>query len=98
MPVSTFHYVEDLLNIVQRDILMKKIAHRIDEDRLRLFPAKRPFEHMRLERKLETICIVPLTHRLQTSRHLFRVAILTARTKLVTAGHRVPGRLGPFDC
>jgi len=37
-PVRTSHYVENVLNAGYRDIVVKQIAHRIDEDPLGPLP------------------------------------------------------------
>ena len=92
------HYIENPLNVFDRNVLVKQVAHRIYEDRLRFFPSKGQSQHMRLERKFETISIILLTHCLQPFRHSLRIAVLTAGADLGTASDGVPRGIGPLYC
>ena len=63
---------------VERHVLVEQVAHRVDEDRLRLLPLERQVEHLRLERELEAVRVVRLPHRLQALGHPLGVAVLAA--------------------
>ena len=60
VPMRLLHHGEDTLNEIDWHILMKEIAHGIDEDRLRLLPAQWQLEHVRLKREREDIVDVAL--------------------------------------
>jgi hypothetical protein len=38
---SATHHVEHALDVFERDVLVKQVAHRVDEDGLRLSPPQR---------------------------------------------------------
>src|SRR5205085_309895 len=90
MPMGFSHHVKNLLDKFEWDILMEKIAHRIDEYCAWLFPPERQFNHMLMQGKLETIGIIGLSHQFQPHRQPFRVAMLATGTNFCAAGNRIP--------
>ncbi len=86
VPVRAVHDVEDALDVLERHVLVEEVAHRVDEDCLRLLPSQRELEHVRLQRQLEAVAVVRLTHRLQSLRHALGVAVLAAGANLRAAG------------
>lgn len=97
MPVRPRHDIEHALDVLDRHVLVKEVAHRVHEDRLRLPPPKGQLQHVRLEGEREPVPIIRLPHRLQPLGHPLGVAVLAPGTDLVTPRHRVPGRLRPLD-
>lgn len=97
VPVRAAHDVEDALDVLDRHIFVEEIAHRVDEDRLRLFPLQRKVEHLRLKRERKAVPIVRLPHRLQPLRHALRIAVLAPRADFRATRDRVPSGLRPFD-
>jgi len=95
--LSLVHSIEYLLDKVRGYILMKKVAHRIDEYHLGLFPLPRQIKNVRMTGQLEAVSVVRLAHRLQSFRHSLGVAVLTAAAYLRATGYRIPRRFGPFN-
>jgi hypothetical protein len=50
MPVRLRHDIENLPDVVFRNVLMEQVAHAIHEDLLRLLPGEGPLKHARLQR------------------------------------------------
>jgi hypothetical protein len=71
-------------------IFVEEIAHRVDEDHLRLLPLKRKVENVWVESETEAVPIVRLTHRFKPLRHSFGIAVLAARAYLGTTGEWIP--------
>src|SRR5262245_53109550 len=55
MPVRAVHHLEGPLNVLKRHIVVKQIAHRIDEDALRLLPTERLTEFFGDESQIEPL-------------------------------------------
>ena len=91
------HHGENLLDELDRYILMEEITHRIDKDGARLLPAQRNHQRILMKSKFETIGVIRLAHQFQPAREPLSIAVLAARADLVATGERVPGRLGPLD-
>jgi len=97
VPVGSVHDVKDFVNVIRRHLLMEQIAHRVDEDNLRLFPFERRFEGLSLNGELETVLVVGLAHGFEARCHALGIAVLASRADLCAAGDGIPGGLGPFD-
>src|SRR5262249_23750787 len=87
----------NLLDKLKRHLFVKEIAHRVDEDRLRLPPMQGQLQHLWLEGQLEAVLVVCLPHRLEPLCHPFCVTVLAPWTDLGAASNRVPGGLCPLD-
>jgi hypothetical protein len=70
--IQFWHHIEHLLDVFQGNIDVEEIAHRVDEDVLRLLPLQRTDEHLRLQREFKTVLVVGVPCRLQPLRHLGR--------------------------
>ena len=97
VPIGSTHNIEDSLNEFNWNVLVEEVAHRVDEYSLRLSPAKRQFNHVRLEGQCEAFSVVRLTHGLEPLGHSLRIAEFTSGADLIAARDRVPCRLRPFD-
>src|SRR5689334_6258532 len=97
MPVRSPHDVKDALDVLERNVLVKKVTHRVHEYRLRLLPRERKLQHPRLQRQVKPVLVIDLTHGLESFSHAFSVAVLASRADLVAAGYRVPRRFGPLN-
>src|SRR6266536_3796544 len=91
------HDRERALDEFERDLVLEKVAHRIDEDHARLRPSLRGIEKICMKRRRETRGVTRAPHRVQSFRHALRVAVLAALADLAAAGYRVPRHLGPLD-
>ncbi len=97
MPVRFGHDGKNILDKRYRHIVVKEIAHGIDEDDARSLPAQRLIERFGMESQAETISILIETHRLEPQRHAFGVAMRAAGTDLIATGERIPGGFSPLD-
>ena len=91
------HNVKDLRDEIERNIFVKKIAHRIHKNRAGLPPAKRYFESVGMKCYFEAVSVVGASGGLQTQRHAFGIAVFTARADFRTTGNGIPRRFSPFD-
>jgi len=76
---------------------VEEIAHGVDKDHLRFFPAQRNFQGLRMQGQLEPVGVVGLAHGMQTLRHTLGIAMLAARADLGAARQGIPGGFGPLD-
>jgi hypothetical protein len=97
MPGSLCHDVEDLLDVLERHVIVKQVAHRVDKDCPGLTPSQWLIEQIRLQRQSETVSVAVLVHGLQAQRHPFCVAMLAAGADLRATGYGIPGDICPFD-
>src|ERR1035438_3179730 len=97
MPGSLPHHVEDSQDELFGTVFVEQIAHRVHEHHPWFLPPQRCFQHVFVERELETISVVGLAHCLKTEGHSLGVAVLAAGTDLGAAGQSIPSRLGPLD-
>jgi hypothetical protein len=72
------HNVKDFRDKIEGDIVVKKVAHRIDEDCVRLLPMQRYFKGVRMCRNIKTIDIIATARGFQTQSHTFGIAIPAA--------------------
>jgi hypothetical protein len=94
---SLAHNVKDFRDKIEGDIVVKKVAHRIDENCVRLLPMQRYFKGVRMRRNIETIDVIATARGFQTQSHTFGIAVLTAGANFCAAGNRIPSRFSPFD-
>ena len=72
------HNVKDFRQKIEGDIVVKKVAHRIDENCVRMLPMQRRFKGVRMCSNTKTIDIIATARGFQAQSHTFGVAILTA--------------------
>src|SRR5262249_49699005 len=97
MPARQVHRRNDSPNIRKWNLLVKQIAHGVDEDHSRLAPSERFRQFLRNKSQVESLfermsCYAP-----KSLSEAFSVAVLTARTDLRAATNRIPRRISPFD-
>ena len=97
MPVGAVHDVENALDVSGGDVLMKKVAHGIDENTFRSFPTKGQLQHLRLQSESKSVSVIALAHGFEAIRETFGVTMLASRADFGAAGHGIPGCVGPFD-
>jgi hypothetical protein len=97
MPCSTIHDRKNFLDEGGRDILVKKVTHRVYENDLRRFPAERKIKRILMGGNPEAVDVIPLAHRLEAAGHPLSITVLTADADFCAPGHRIPGCFGPFD-
>src|SRR5947207_10992271 len=88
---SLSHHPEDALDVLERDVLVEEIAHRVDEDHPRALPLQWVAESARPQAKVEALLVrVPLDPAPALSERL-GVAVRAAGGYLRATGHGVPG-------
>ena len=97
MPVSLLHGIEYLVDECAVDVLMEEVAHRVHEDHARLFPKYGLLQSRRPECQVKTLLVGVSDNPAPALCEALGVAVVTTRTYLGAARHRVPGCVGPFD-
>src|SRR5919106_5397724 len=98
MPVRELHHVNNGEDVLVRHILMKQVAHRIDEDHFRCMPAQRFSQLLGYEPQVKSLFIGMTWNATETLGKGFSVAMHAPGTDLCTSPNRVPCCIGPFDC
>src|SRR6266478_1397848 len=102
------HHIPHFQNECVTNTLMKKVAHRIDENLLWFFPSQRNVEcalvfannaipDCALAAATGEIFVLFDVHGLQPPRHFHGIAISAAGTDNRTSRNGVPSGVGPFD-
>lgn len=103
---SLGHDGEDAADELERYRRVEQVAHAVDEDHSALSPSPRDLEGVLVEGEPEpepagsrvtVYLVLGGSHRLEALGESEGVAVVTAWRRLVAAGGRIPGRLGPFD-
>jgi len=97
VPMRFFHGVENLVDIVGRNVLVEQVAHGVDEDHLRLADRKGLFQAAGPKRKIETRFERVIGHASEAFGKPFGIAVVAAGADLGAARYRVPRHVGPFD-
>lgn len=71
---------------VHRHVGMEKIAHGVDENNARLFPAQRKIEKVVMDREPEPVHIAHTPHGLKPESHALGIAVQAARADLGAPG------------
>ena len=66
---------------------MKKVAHRVHENRPALLPAQRDLQRVRVKSNFESVAVVRSSNRLQSQRQSVGVTVLATGTDFGTSGH-----------
>ena|SRR6266571_7923782 len=97
MPSAIAHRGKHALDVSKWNVLMKEIAHGIDEHYAWLTPTPRNIHEIGVQRYLKAISVTVAAHCLQASRHALSVAVLASLANLGAPSDRIPGHLGPFN-
>lgn len=79
------HHAKDSLDIVERHVLVKEIAHRVDEHAAGLCPPERLFQLMRHQTQIEALLEGMARHATEALSKGLGVAVLAARADLGAA-------------
>src|SRR5579862_1390514 len=96
MPRRSLHHATDFRDVVDRDVVMKEIAHRVDEDALRQAPLERNLELFGHEAKIKSPLERMARDAAKSFRESFGIAMFATRTELGASANRIPCRIGPF--
>src|SRR6266849_1968567 len=97
VPVGLKHHIDNALNIFVAHVVVKQIAHRVNEDLSWPSPSEWFVEFFRDESKVESLFVWMIRNATKSFRESRCVAVLAARADLCAAANRVPRGVGPFD-
>jgi hypothetical protein len=97
VPVGLFHRVEHGTDVRLGNVLVKEIAHRVDEDHARPLPIERLLEALGPQGEIETSLERMPGHAAKAFREPGRIAVIATDADFGTAGYWIPRRVGPFD-
>ena len=97
VPVSPSHDVANARDVVGWNVLVKEVAHRVDEDLPRASPVQRLLELFGNESEVEALLERVSRHTAETFREQLRVAELAARAHLRAAPDGIPRRVRPLN-
>jgi hypothetical protein len=97
VPVSTSHDVADALDVVEWNVLVKKVAHRVDENLPWASPMQWLIEFFWNESKIEALLERVAWHTPEAFCENLCIAELAARAHLRAASHWIPRRVCPFN-
>ena len=96
--VGLFHGVEHAVDEVNRHVLVKHVAHGVDEDHPRAAPFEGLVQPLGAEHEVEAVLVGVALHTPEALGETLRVAVITTDPDLGTAGDRIPRGVGPLDC
>jgi hypothetical protein len=91
------HRPADFLDVFVRDAFVKKVAHRVHENHLRLGPADRVPKLLGYEPQIESKFEWMAGHTAKPFRERLGVAMRAAGANLRAASHRIPRCIRPLD-
>jgi hypothetical protein len=97
MPVGPLHDVANARDVVDRNVFVKEVAHRVDENLSRAAPVQWLIELFRNESEIETLLERVSWHSAESFCEQLRIAELAARTHLRAAPDRIPRCVRPLD-
>jgi hypothetical protein len=97
MPVRSHHDIEDAEDELIRDLMVKHIRHRIDEDSSRLSPLEGKIESIGPQFEIESLLIRMSRHPTKPFGESQRVAMVAAGAHLGAAGGRIPSGIRPLN-
>lgn len=98
VPVRRLHGVEHPLDVFPRHVLVKEVAHGVDEDEARATPALRLLHARRAKGEVEPLLVGMSDDAPEPLREPLGIAVVAPGAELGAARHRVPGALRPLDC
>ena len=97
VPVRCLHDADDGENVLVGYVLVEQVAHRVDEDHLRLRPAQRLGKFLWDQAEIEPLLVGMPWHAAEPLGESLGIAMSAAGADLGAAADRVPGCVGPFD-
>ena len=97
VPVRALHRIKHPINERPVNVLVEKVAHRIDENHPRPLPLARLLKPRRPQRQVEALLIRMTDDATPAFRKARRIAIVTPGSDLGATRHRVPSRIRPFN-
>ena len=97
MPVRETHHARDIGDVLIWHIVVKKVAHRINEDALRAGPAERITEFLWHEAEIKAVLKRMTRHTAKALRKGLGVTMNAAWADLGAASHWIPCGIGPFN-
>ncbi len=96
MPRCLIHCFEDLQDEVLRHVLVEEVAHGIDKDAFRLFPAQRQVNSISPKPKVKALLVWVSGHAAEALSKRFSVTVSATWTDFCTTGDRIPSSIRPF--
>ena len=97
MPVRQLHNSNNGEDVIVRDIRVKEITHRVDENHLWLRPEEWFHEFMRNSPEIKPLLVRMSRNPPESLGEGFRIAANAAGANLGATTDRIPCRIGPFD-
>jgi hypothetical protein len=97
MPVCSRHDIEDAEDKLIRDLMVKQIRHRIDEDSTGLSPSEGQIESVGPQLEIKSLLIRMPRYPTEPFGKPECVAMIATRANLSAAGSRIPSGISPFD-
>lgn len=97
MPACPVHDIKNLHDEGLGSMDMEQVAHGVHENHLRLFPAERQIDRVRVDSQLEAVAVVGRAHGMKPAGHSFGIAVPASGADFRAAGDGVPGAFGPFN-
>ena len=98
VPISLLHRIEHLVVKAFWYVLVKEIAHGIDEYHFRFFPEQRLMKSIGPQFEIKPTLKWMTGNTAKTLWKAFGIAIVTTSADFRATRDRVPSRIGPFDC
>src|SRR5579871_1062338 len=89
MPRRGLHHAADFRDVVDRDVIMKEIAHRVDENALRQAPLQRNLELLGHQTKIKSLLERMARDAAKSFREGLGIAMFAARADLGASANRI---------
>lgn len=95
--IGNGHYVANGVKVVERNVAMKKIAHRVYKNSLRLFPLKWKIKHLRHEAKVKSLLVRVSFHAAPALGECCSITMRATWADHRAATDGIPSCVGPFN-
>lgn len=96
VPVGLLHCIEDLIDEYERHLLVKQVAHRVDENHPRAEPLERLLQPLGPQRQIEPSGERMPWHAAEAFREARSIAVVATARDLRAPGYRIPRRVRPL--
>ena len=97
MPVRALHRVEYAMDVLERNVFVEQVTHRIDEDELRVPPARRVLESFWTQSQIKASLKRMSLDIAKAFGKALGIAVVATGADLGATGDRVPAAVGPLD-